>query len=45
MAKKSARRRQRVGKKKPSKTKRLNKVRKYNRKRYYKRSKRLMRGG
>lgn len=38
-------RRQGVGKKKPSRTKRLNKVRKYNRKRYYKRSKRLMSGG
>ena len=42
MVKKTARRRQRVGKKRPSKTK------KYSRRRYYKRtkrSKRLMRGG
>ena len=41
--KKSAGRKQRLGKKKPSKTKRHGK--RYSKKRFYKRSKRLMRGG
>ena len=43
MVKKSARRKQRLGKKRPSKTK--NFARRYSRKRFYKRSKRSMKGG
>lgn len=43
MVKKSARRKQRLGKKRPSKTKKF--ARRYSRKRFYKRSKRSMKGG
>ena len=43
MVKRSARRKQRLGKKRPSKTKKF--ARRYSRKRFYKRSKRSMKGG